>query len=78
MTSVHVRASSVLRLVVHPSKGLFGDRHADGKTVILPQASCRSGESLENTVGQDIDIDVRGLARCAYAFVEACYRSRKS
>lgn len=55
----------MLRLVVHPSEGLFGDKYAGGKTVILPQNSCTSGESLEDAVGQDIDIDVRGLARCA-------------
>lgn len=63
VTSVHIRASSVLRLVVHPSEGIFGDRYADGKTAILQTPSCRNGESLEETVGQDIDVDMRGCAR---------------
>lgn len=64
VTSVHVRASSVLRLVVHPSEGLFGNGRTDGEKVVVPSDGSHEGRTTE-TLEQDIDVDVRGIARYA-------------
>ncbi|CAM9123673.1 unnamed protein product [Ectocarpus sp. 13 AM-2016] len=57
--SVHVRASSVLNLVVHSSEGLLGSVHADSKAVTLP-ADGQHKWPREEGSGRDIDVDVRG------------------
>lgn len=67
MTSVHVRASSVLNLVVHSSEGLLGSAHADSKAVTLP-ADGQHKWSREEVSGRDMDVDVRGVKRCAASY----------
>lgn len=65
VTSVHLRAtSSVNRVVVQPSEGLFGDKHADGKTVMPSSAKVHSSISASGNLEQkDIDVDVNGAER---------------
>lgn len=67
VTSVHVRASSVLSLVVHSSEGLLGSAHADSKEVTLP-ANGQHKWSREEVSERDIDVDVRGVKRCAVSY----------
>lgn len=52
VTSVHIRVSSVLRLVVHSGERIL----EDGRAVRVTNAG---------DYGQDIDVDLRGMLRCA-------------
>lgn len=54
----------MLGLVVHSSEGLLGSAHADSKAVTLP-ADGQHEWSREEVSGRDIDVDVRGVKRCA-------------
>lgn len=60
---MHLRASSVLRLVVQPGEASVVDGRMNGKTVTLP-ADGRPGEW---TGEQDINVDVRDVKRCGDA-----------
>lgn len=61
VTSLHIRASSVLRLVVYSGERTF----KDGKVVLVTNAG-DDGESIgEALPGQDIDVDLRGVFRYA-------------
>lgn len=69
MSSVHVRASSVLGLVVQPGgKVSAGSEDRSGKAVMVPANSIdgidkRNGEATSEASVQDIDVDVRGEPR---------------
>lgn len=60
VTSVHVRAGSVLCLVVHPTERLVGERHANGRTVTVPSAASYGG-SGPGASEEDIDVDVHDV-----------------
>lgn len=72
MSSVHVRASSVLGLVVQPGGTVSGgSEEVGGKAVVVPANSIdgvdgrHGGATSESSVpmAQDIDVDVRGEPR---------------
>lgn len=69
VASVHVRASSVLRLVVHPGGNVSGSQEGGGKAVtvvpLMPVNSIdsRHGGAASEPGAQDIDVDVRGVPR---------------
>lgn len=64
ITSVHLRASSVLRLVVKPVDDILSDGRTDGRTVTLPVFDGPgASRSDERPAEQDIDVDVRDIPR---------------
>ena len=68
VSSVHVRASSVLRLVVQPGEKVSGSGGVGGKAVTVPADSSngidiRHGGATSEASTQDIDVDVRGEPR---------------
>lgn len=66
MSSVHLRASSVLRLVVKPAENISGSEEVGGKAVtVVPAFSSNTshGESTSEHSARDIDVDVRGVPR---------------
>lgn len=64
ITSVHLRASSVLRLVVKPGDDPLGNGHTSGRTVSLPVFDGQGESRVQRSVEQDIDVDVRDVPRC--------------
>lgn len=66
ITSVHLRASSVLRVVVQSGDDLLGDGHAGGRAVTLPVFGGHGESRGERSAQQDIDVDVRDVSRCCH------------
>lgn len=64
VSSVHLRASSVLHLIVQSDQGLLGHGRADRQKTVTVPAVERLGGSRDGESVQDIDVDLRDVPRC--------------